>query len=72
MFALRTDAQIFSPETRPQGPSDKRKVARNALLEVPPLPAGGFSDEELLKRLKASSSEAEVTVVAKRLAEYRT
>jgi len=41
------------------------------LLEVPPLPAGGFSDEELLKRLKASSNEAEVAVVAKRLAEYR-
>jgi putative transposase len=41
------------------------------LLEVPPLPLGGFSDEELLKRLKASSSEAEVAVVAKRLAEYR-
>ena len=41
------------------------------LLEVPPLPAGGFSDEEMLQRLKASSSEAEVAVVAKRLAEYR-
>ena len=41
------------------------------LLEVPPLPAGGISDEELLKRLKASSSESEVSVVAKRLAECR-
>ncbi|MCX6876564.1 MAG: transposase, partial [Verrucomicrobia bacterium] len=41
------------------------------LLEVPPLPMGGLSDEELLKRLAASCSEAEVVVVAKRLAEYR-
>jgi REP element-mobilizing transposase RayT len=41
------------------------------LLEVPPLALGGLSDGELLKRLKASSNEAEVAVVAKRLTEYR-
>jgi hypothetical protein len=41
------------------------------LLEVPPLPADGFSDEDLLKRLRASCSEAEVAMVAKCLAEYR-
>lgn len=34
-------------------------------------PAGGHSDEELLKRLQASSNEAEVAVVTKRLTEYR-
>jgi REP element-mobilizing transposase RayT len=41
------------------------------LLEVPPLPAGGFTDAELLARLRASCNEAEVAMVAKRLAEYR-
>jgi hypothetical protein len=41
------------------------------LLEVPPQPAGGFSDADLLQRLKASCHEAEVAMVAKRLAEYR-
>jgi putative transposase len=41
------------------------------LLEVPPLPVGGLSDYDLLKRLKAGSGEAEAAVVAKRLAEYR-
>jgi len=41
------------------------------LLEVPPLPAGGMSDEELLKRLEGSCSQEEVAMVAKRLAEYR-
>ena len=41
------------------------------LLEVSPLPAGGITDEELLARLKASGNEADVAVVAKRLAEYR-
>ena len=41
------------------------------LLEVPPLPEGGLSDAELLKRLRAIYSEAEVEVVAKSLAEAR-
>jgi REP element-mobilizing transposase RayT len=41
------------------------------LLEVPPMPAGGISDEELLKRLSATNSEAFVAVVAKELAEAR-
>ena len=41
------------------------------LLEVPPLPAGGLSDEELLKRLKAGGNAAEVALVAKRLIECR-
>ncbi|MGL4401677.1 MAG: transposase [Luteolibacter sp.] len=41
------------------------------LLEVPPMPEGGISDEELLKRLSATSSEACVAVVAKELAEAR-
>ena len=41
------------------------------LLEVPPLPAGGISDEELLKRLVAIYSEGEVALVAKELAEAR-
>lgn len=42
------------------------------LLEVPPMPEGGISDEELLRRLRAIYSEAEVAVVAKELAEART
>ena len=41
------------------------------LLEVPPMPAGGISDEVLLKRLSATSSEAFVAVVAKELGEAR-
>ncbi len=41
------------------------------LLEVPPMPEGGISDEELLKRLSATNSEAFVAVVAKELAEAR-
>jgi putative transposase len=41
------------------------------LLEVPPMPVGGISDEELLKRLSATNSEAFVAVVAKELAEAR-
>jgi hypothetical protein len=41
------------------------------LLEVPPMPAGGLSDAELLKRLRAIYSELEVAVVEKRLAEVR-
>ncbi len=42
------------------------------LLEVPPMPVGGISDEELLKRLSATNSEAFVAVVAKELAEARS
>jgi REP element-mobilizing transposase RayT len=42
------------------------------LLEVPPMPVGGISDEELLKRLSAMNSEAFVAVVAKELAEARS
>ncbi|MGL4400656.1 MAG: transposase [Luteolibacter sp.] len=42
------------------------------LLEVPPMPAGGLSDDELLKRISATNSEAFVTVVAKELAEARS
>jgi len=42
------------------------------LLEVPPMPAGGISDEELLKRLSAIHTEAAVAVVAKELADART
>jgi REP element-mobilizing transposase RayT len=42
------------------------------LLEVPPMPEGGISDEELLKRLSAVQTEAVVAVVAKELAEART
>ena len=34
------------------------------LLEVPPMPAGGLSDEELLQRLRAIYSEAQVAEVA--------
>jgi hypothetical protein len=41
------------------------------LLEVPPMPVGGISDEELLKRLSATNSEAFVAVVAKELAKAR-
>ena len=39
------------------------------LLEVPPLAEAGLSDEELLKRLLATHTEAFVAVVAKELAE---
>ena len=42
------------------------------LLEVPPMPEGGISDEELLKRLSATNSEAFVAVVAQELAEARS
>jgi REP element-mobilizing transposase RayT len=41
------------------------------LLEVPPLPEGGFSDSELLERLSALYSPAVVAVVAKDLEEAR-
>lgn len=41
------------------------------LLEVPPMPEGGISDEELLKRLSATNTEAFVAVVAKELAVAR-
>jgi putative transposase len=41
------------------------------LLEVPPMPAGGLGDEELLRRLRALYSEAFVAVVAGELAEAR-
>jgi putative transposase len=41
------------------------------LLEVPPMPEGGISDAELLKRLSALYCEAEVAEVAKELAEAR-
>jgi hypothetical protein len=41
------------------------------LLEVPPLPAGGLSDSELLDRLLALYSPAVVAGVAKKLAEAR-
>ena len=34
-------------------------------LEAPPMPVGGTSDEELLKRLSATNTEAFVAVVAK-------
>jgi len=43
----------------------------HVLLEVPPLPEGGISDEDLLKRLKATSTEAAVALVAQELAEAR-
>ena len=39
------------------------------LLEVPPMPMAGISDEELLNRLSATNSV--VVVVAKELAEAR-
>jgi REP element-mobilizing transposase RayT len=42
------------------------------LLEVPPMPAGGITDAELLKRLSATNSDAFVAVVAKELAEARS
>ena len=41
------------------------------LLEVPPMPEGGISDEELLKRLSAIYGEAFVAVVAQELADAR-
>jgi len=41
------------------------------LVEVAPLPEGGFSDEELLARLRAIYNEAEVGEVAKELTEAR-
>ena len=41
------------------------------LLEVPPMAAGGLSDEELLKRLRAIYSPVMVAEVAKELAEAR-
>jgi putative transposase len=43
----------------------------HVLLEVPPMPQGGISDEELLKRLRAIYTEAFVAEVAKELAEAR-
>ncbi len=42
------------------------------LLEVPPMPEGGISDEELLRRLSGTNSEAFVAEVAKELAEARS
>ncbi len=41
------------------------------LLEVPPMPAEGLTDAELLQRLRAICSEVVVTGVAKELAEVR-
>jgi REP element-mobilizing transposase RayT len=41
------------------------------LLEVPPMPVGGLTDEELLKRVSATNCEAFVAVVAKELAQAR-
>jgi len=41
------------------------------LLEVPPMPEGGISDEELLKRMSAIYTEALVAGVAGELAEAR-
>jgi REP element-mobilizing transposase RayT len=41
------------------------------LLEVPPMPAGGISDAELLKRLSAIQTEAFVATVAKELSDAR-
>jgi len=41
------------------------------LLEVPPMAKGGLSDNELLHRLRAIYSRAQVEVVAKELAELR-
>jgi len=43
----------------------------HVLLEVPPMPEGGISDEELLKRLRATSTEVAVYLVAKELEEAR-
>ncbi|MGL4400196.1 MAG: transposase [Luteolibacter sp.] len=42
------------------------------LLEVPPMPAGGLSDAQLLDRLEAIYSEAFVALVEKELQEART
>jgi len=41
------------------------------LLEVPPMPEAGISDEELLKRLGAICTEAFVATVAKELKDAR-
>ena len=41
------------------------------LLEIPPMAAGGISDEELLKRLSAIWSEAAVAALAKELGDAR-
>ena len=41
------------------------------LLEVPPMPQGGISDEELLKRLSALYGQAFVAGVAKELSDTR-
>jgi len=41
------------------------------LLEVPPMPVGGISDEDLLKRLSAIYTEAVVAEVAKELTKAR-
>ena len=41
------------------------------LVEVPPMPVEGFSDEELLTRLRAIHTEARVAEVANELAEAR-
>jgi len=41
------------------------------LVEVPPMPVGGFTDEVLLDRLRAIYNEAVVAVVAKELADAR-
>jgi putative transposase len=41
------------------------------LIEVPPMPAGGLSDTDLLQRLRAIYGEAYVLEVAKELAEAR-
>jgi putative transposase len=41
------------------------------LLEVPPMPVGGISDEELLKRLRAIYSDGVVGEVEKELADAR-
>jgi putative transposase len=43
----------------------------HVLLEVPPMPVGGISDELLLKRLSAIQTEAFVAGVAKEIAEAR-
>ena len=42
------------------------------LLEVPPMPEGGISDGELLKRLSATNTESFMAVVAKELREARS
>ena len=41
------------------------------LVEIMPRPAGGMSDEELLARLRAIQSDAQVAMVAKELTEAR-